>query len=170
MKMRIAATSKKALEKGDPSEKNFLVVAPPDVEWWDENIVKENGYGCIDNDGRGFDLDSPDTIITRYVQHPVLLEPPSVSQMPAPRPMFLTPREQAKLRRQKRMENLKEHQTKVRLGLLPPDPPSKCAIIALRLPLQQKHADPRILYRGEAQEYDARSGRGRRQGSNRCRS
>lgn len=123
MKARIAATSKKALEKGDPSEKNFIILPPPDVEWWDENIVKGKDYGSVDDNGSGFDLDSPDTIITRYVQHPVLLEPPSASQMPAPRPMFLTPKEQAKLRRQKRMENLKEHQTKVRLGLLPPDPP-----------------------------------------------
>ncbi|KAF6224365.1 hypothetical protein HO133_010942 [Letharia lupina] len=123
MKLRIAATSKKALEKGDPSEKNFVILPPPDVEWWDENIVKGKDYGSVGDDGRGFDLDSPDTIITLYVQHPVLLEPPSASQMPAPRPMFLTPKEQAKLRRQKRMENLKEHQTKVRLGLLPPDPP-----------------------------------------------
>lgn len=84
MKMRIAATSKKALEKGDPSEKNFIIVAPPDVEWWDENIVEGNDYGSVGDDGNGFDLDSPDTIITRYVQHPVLLEPPSASQMPAP--------------------------------------------------------------------------------------
>lgn len=123
MKMRIAATSKKALEKGDPSEKNFIILSPPDVEWWDENIVKGKDYGSVGDDGSGFDLDASDTIVTRYVQHPVLLEPPSANQMPAPRPMFLTPKEQAKLRRQKRMENLKEHQTKVRLGLLPPDPP-----------------------------------------------
>ncbi|KAM0797966.1 putative U4/U6 small nuclear ribonucleoprotein [Usnea florida] len=123
MKMRIAATSKKALEKGDPSEKNFIILAPPEIEWWDENIVKGKDYGSVGDDGSGFDMNSPDSIITRYVQHPVLLEPPSVNQMPAPRPMFLTPKEQAKLRRQKRMENLKEHQTKVRLGLLPPDPP-----------------------------------------------
>lgn len=128
MKLRIAATSKKALEKGDPSEKNFIILPPPDVEWWDENIVKGKDYSSVGYDGSGFDLDSPDTIITRYVQHPVLLEPPSASQMPAPRPMFLTPKEQAKLRRQKRMENLKEHQTKVRLGLLPPDPPSRCSL------------------------------------------
>lgn len=123
MKLRIAATSKKALEKGDPSEKNFIILPPPEIEWWDENIVKGKDYGSVRDDGSGFDMSSPDSIITRYVQHPVLLEPPSVNQMPAPRPMFLTPKEQAKLRRQKRMENLKEHQTKVRLGLLPPDPP-----------------------------------------------
>ncbi|KAL9136290.1 MAG: hypothetical protein Q9175_002496 [Cornicularia normoerica] len=123
MKMRIAATSKKALEKGDPSEKNFIILLPPQIEWWDENIVKAKDYGSVSDGGSGFDMDTPDSIITRYVQHPVLLEPPSASQMPAPRPMFLTPKEQAKLRRQKRMENLKEHQTKVRLGLLPPDPP-----------------------------------------------
>ena len=142
MKLRIAATSKKALEKGDPSEKNFIIVAPPEIEWWDENIVKGKDYGSVGDDGSGFDMNSPDSIVTRYVQHPVLLEPPSVNQMPAPRPMFLTPKEQAKLRRQKRMENLKEHQTKVRLGLLPPDPPSKCC--SFLSPCSQQ-ADSKLL-------------------------
>ena len=140
MKLRIAATSKKALEKGDPSEKNFIISPPPEIEWWDENIVKGKDYGSVGDDGSGFDMNSSDSIITRYVQHPVLLEPPSVNQMPAPRPMFLTPKEQAKLRRQKRMENLKEHQTKVRLGLLPPDPPSRCSPFSPHVRRQQANS------------------------------
>jgi U4/U6 small nuclear ribonucleoprotein PRP3 len=37
--------------------------------------------------------------------------------------MFLTPKEQAKLRRQRRMADLKEQQAKVRLGLEPAPPP-----------------------------------------------
>lgn len=148
MKMRIAATSKKALEKGDPSEKNFIILLPPHIEWWDENIVKAKDYGSVSDGGSGFDMDTPDSIITRYVQHPVLLEPPSASQMPAPRPMFLTPKEQAKLRRQKRMENLKEHQTKVRLGLLPPDPPSTCSLILSPPTFKRRHADSRTSHRG----------------------
>lgn len=43
--------------------------------------------------------------------------------MPAPKPMYLTPKEQAKLRRQRRMADLKEQQAKVRLGLEPAPPP-----------------------------------------------
>ncbi|KAI5285967.1 hypothetical protein KEM54_000171, partial [Ascosphaera aggregata] len=40
-----------------------------------------------------------------------------------PKPMFLTPKEQAKVRRQRRMADLKEQQDKIRLGLVPAPPP-----------------------------------------------
>ncbi|KAK4692469.1 U4/U6 small nuclear ribonucleoprotein PRP3, partial [Lecanoromycetidae sp. Uapishka_2] len=120
MKLRIQASAKKAFDKGDPSEKNFMIEAPPELEWWDENLVKEKSYNDLSD---AMDWDGPDSVITRYVQHPVLLEPPSNRLMPEPKAMYLTKTEQAKLRRQRRMENLKEQQAKVRLGLEPPEPP-----------------------------------------------
>ncbi len=139
MKLRIQATAKKAMDKGDPSEKNFIIEAPPvgshfisdgacvsvligtqELEWWDENLVKDKSYNSLDH---MMDWDGPDSVITRYVQHPVLLEPPSTRLIPEPKAMYLTKSEQAKLRRQRRMENLKEQQAKVRLGLEPPEAP-----------------------------------------------
>ena len=139
MKLRIQATAKKAMDKGDPSEKNFIIEVPPvsllfrtlcartsllinaqDLEWWDEGFLKDKSYNSIKEN---MDWDGPDSVITRYVQHPVLLEPPSTRLIPEPKAMYLTKTEQAKLRRQRRMENLKEQQAKVRLGLEPPEAP-----------------------------------------------
>ena len=102
----------------EATERSFLVPAPPDIEWWDEGLVNGKSYDAFTG---------PETIkldiITEYVQHPVLLEPPQEKNMPAAKPMYLTKKEQAKLRRQRRMEDHKEEQAKIRLGLIPPPPP-----------------------------------------------
>ena len=118
MKKRIAESSRKAgIDEDLDVEKAFLVSAPPEVEWWDEGLVNGKDYLS------GLKIDSVDSIITIYIQHPVALEPPQEKNMPAPKPMFLTAQEQAKLRRQRRMADLKEQQAKIRLGLEPAPPP-----------------------------------------------
>lgn len=123
MKKRIAESSRKAgIDEDLDVEKAFLVSAPPDIEWWDEGLVTGKDYGVI-NTSNGLKIDSSDSIITLYIQHPVALEPPQEKNMPPPKPMFLTHDEQAKLRRQRRMADLKEQQAKVRLGLEPAPPP-----------------------------------------------
>jgi U4/U6 small nuclear ribonucleoprotein PRP3 len=123
MKKRIAESSRKiGIDEDLDTEKNYLVEAPPDIEWWDEGLVDGKNYDSID-DPKKIKIDSPDSIITIYIQHPVLLEPPQEKIMPAPKPMFLTSKEQAKLRRQRRMADLKEQQAKIRLGLEPAPPP-----------------------------------------------
>ncbi|KAI9877206.1 MAG: hypothetical protein M1830_004532 [Pleopsidium flavum] len=123
MKRRIAESSRKAgIDEDLDTEKAFLVQPPPEIEWWDEGLVNGKSYDAID-DPNGLKIDSEDSIITIYIQHPVLLEPPQEKNMPAPKPMFLTAKEQAKLRRQRRMADLKEQQAKIRLGLEPAPPP-----------------------------------------------
>lgn len=124
MRKRIAATSKKAGLDDDPSEKSFMIEAPPDIEWWDEGLVT-NGkdYSGIDS-ASGMNIDREDSIVTRFVQNPIQIVKPG-GIVPV-KPMFLTPREQKKLRRQRRMQDLKDEQTKQRLGLLPaPEPKVK---------------------------------------------
>ena len=123
MKKRIAEHSRKAgLEEDLDAEKVFLVPEPPKIEWWDEGLVNGDSYDAIDNP-TNLKIDTDDSIITVYIQHPVLLEPPQEKIIPAPKPMFLTSKEQAKLRRQRRMADLKEQQAKIRLGLEPAPPP-----------------------------------------------
>ena len=123
MKKRIAESSRKAgIDEDLDTEKAFLVSAPPDIEWWDEGLVKDANYNSIDSPF-GLKIDTPDSIITAYIQHPVALEPPQDKNLPLPKPMFLTAKEQAKLRRQRRMADLKETQAKIRLGLEPAPPP-----------------------------------------------
>lgn len=123
MKKRIADQTRKAgIDDDLDVEKNFVVEAPPDLEWWDEGLINGTNYDNL-HDPSYLKITTPDTIITEYIQHPVALEPPQDKQVIAPKPMFLTQKEQAKLRRQRRMAELKEMQAKIRLGLVPAPPP-----------------------------------------------
>lgn len=114
LKKKIAAQTRKAgIDEDIDVEKNYVVEAPPDIEWWDEGLVNGNNYDNID-DPSTLKIEADDTIITSYIQHPVAIEPPQDQHIPAPKPMYLTPDEQAKLRRQRRMADLKEEQAKIR--------------------------------------------------------
>ncbi|KAL7928829.1 Pre-mRNA-splicing factor 3 [Trichoderma chlorosporum] len=123
MKRRIAEQTRKAgIDEDLDVEKNFVVDAPPDLEWWDEGLVDGSTYNDIDDHSK-LKITTPDSIVTEYIQHPVALEPPQERQAVASKPMYLTSKEQAKIRRQRRMAELKEMQAKVRLGLVPAPPP-----------------------------------------------
>ncbi|SPJ75430.1 related to U4/U6 small nuclear ribonucleoprotein hPrp3 [Fusarium torulosum] len=123
MKKRIAEQTRKAgIDDDLDVEKNFVVDAPPNIEWWDEGLVDGGSYDVLDDPSK-LKLTTSDSIITEYIQHPVALEPPQDRHVPAAKPMFLTRTEQAKLRRQRRMAELKEMQAKIRLGLVPAPPP-----------------------------------------------
>ncbi|KAL8999414.1 MAG: hypothetical protein Q9169_001728 [Polycauliona sp. 2 TL-2023] len=142
MKKRIAESSRKAgIDEDLNTEKAFLVEAPPDIEWWDEGLVNGPSYDSMDSPG-GTKIDTDDSIITHYIQHPVLLNPPQDAKMPAPKPMHLTSKEQAKIRRQRRMADLKEQQAKVRLGLEPPEPPKVKASNMMRVLGEEAVKDP----------------------------
>lgn len=127
MKKRIAETQKRMGMDDDRSEQAFVVQEPPKLEWWDEGLIDGDTYPDFDDDDIAAEakckITSADSVITRYVQHPVLLDPPQDKHIPAAKPMFMTKEEQAKKRRQDRMEVRKEQQAKIRLGLEPPEPP-----------------------------------------------
>lgn len=123
LKKKIAAQTRKAgIDEELDLEKNLVVEAPPDIEWFDEGLVDGGNYDNIDDEIH-LKITSEDTIVTEYIQHPVALEPPQERNKPAPKPMFLTSKEKAKVRRQGRMAELKEQQAKIRLGLVPAPPP-----------------------------------------------
>ena len=142
MKKRIAERARLAgIDEDLDAEKAFLVPAPPAVEWWDEGLVNGNDYSAIE-DEKNMKIDTPDTIVTAYIQHPVLLDPPQEKHMPQQKPMFLTPKEQAKIRRQRRMADLKEQQAKIRLGLEPAPPPKVKKSNLMRVLGEQAVKDP----------------------------
>ncbi|KAJ5767265.1 uncharacterized protein N7511_004881 [Penicillium nucicola] len=142
MKKSIAARARQAgLDEEMDVEKSYLVPAPPDLEWWDEGLVNGSNYSAID-DQQNIKVDTPDSIITRYVQHPILIEPPQEKHVPAQKPMFLTPKEQAKIRRQRRMADLKEQQAKIRLGLEPAPAPKVKKSNLMRVLGEQAVKDP----------------------------
>lgn len=142
MKKRIAERARQAgIDEDLDVEKSFLVPAPPALEWWDEGLVNGSDYAATDTPAN-VKIDTPDTIITRYVQHPVLLDPPQEKHLPAQKPMYLTPKEQAKIRRQRRMADLKEQQAKIRLGLEPAPPPKVKKSNLMRVLGEQAVKDP----------------------------
>lgn len=121
LKRRIALESKKvAIEQA--SDKSFLVAEPPVVEWWDESLLSTD-HKTYDDWQKHNRIESADSIVTSYVQHPVLMMAPQDKNAPVPKPLMLTGKEQKKLRRQRRMADMKEEQAKVRLGLKEPAPP-----------------------------------------------
>jgi U4/U6 small nuclear ribonucleoprotein PRP3 len=123
------------------SERGFLVQPPPDIEWWDEGILEDKTYECIDNPSK-VKIDGEDSIITSYVQHPVLVKPPQEQLLVQIKPMYLTQKEQAKIRRMRRAEEHKEQQAKIRLGLEPPPPPKVKRGNMMRVMGEQAIADP----------------------------
>jgi U4/U6 small nuclear ribonucleoprotein PRP3 len=123
------------------SERGFLVQAPPDVEWWDEGLLEDRNYDCLDDPTR-VNIEGEDSIITIYIQHPPLLKAPQDQRLIETKPMYLTTKEQAKLRRMRRAEELKEHQAKIRLGLEPPPPPKVKRGNMMRVMGEQAIADP----------------------------
>jgi U4/U6 small nuclear ribonucleoprotein PRP3 len=123
MKKSIAERARQAgIDEDLDTEKAFLVPAPPAIEWWDEGLVNGDSYDAM-SDPKNLKIDTEDSVITIYIQHPVLLEPPQEKIKPAPKPMYMTEKEQKKARRQRRMADLKEQQAKIRLGLEPAPPP-----------------------------------------------
>ena len=94
---------------------------PPEIEWWDQGLTTAPSYDAITPES--LLILTADTIVTHYVQHPVLLAPPQDQLAPSMKPLPLTKTERKKVRRQRRAEALKEMQAKVRLGLEPPPPP-----------------------------------------------
>ncbi|OAF68412.1 Pre-mRNA-splicing factor 3 [Intoshia linei] len=94
-----------------PSAKSIEMVET-DVEWWDSLILNDQNY-------ENFIVDKL-CGITNLIEHPVEVKPSDYPTKPINIKLKLTKKECKKLRRQERSINLKEHQEKIRLGLLPP--------------------------------------------------
>uniref|UniRef100_A0AAQ5Z160 U4/U6 small nuclear ribonucleoprotein Prp3 n=1 Tax=Amphiprion ocellaris TaxID=80972 RepID=A0AAQ5Z160_AMPOC len=86
----------------------------PNIEWWDSYILPSNLLREEE-----FDLFG----VTNLVEHPAQISPPVDTDKPVTLGVYLTKKEQKKLRRQTRREGQKEVQEKVRLGLMPPPEP-----------------------------------------------
>ncbi|KAF4587586.1 hypothetical protein GQ602_004279 [Ophiocordyceps camponoti-floridani] len=123
MKKRIAEQTRRAgIDDDLDVEKNFVPDPPPDIEWWDEGLLDGRNYDHIE-DPTKLKLNTADSIVTEYIQHPVALKPPQDRNQTPAKPMFLTSKEQAKLRRQRRTAELKELQAKIRVGFIAAPPP-----------------------------------------------
>lgn len=91
----------------------------PSVEWWDSYILANNMDISPKTNFDDVELFG----VTNLVEHPAQMSPPVDTDKPVTLGVYLTKKEQKKLRRQTRREGQKELQEKVRLGLMPPPEP-----------------------------------------------
>ncbi|XP_033495464.1 U4/U6 small nuclear ribonucleoprotein Prp3 [Epinephelus lanceolatus] len=91
----------------------------PHMEWWDSYILANNMDISSKTDFDNVELFG----VTNLVEHPAQMSPPVDTDKPVTLGVYLTKKEQKKLRRQTRREGQKELQEKVRLGLMPPPEP-----------------------------------------------
>lgn len=99
----------------------------------------------MDNGIETLNIRTNDSPITIYIQHPIPLPPPSEKNKIEPKPLKLTTKEQKKLRKQRRAAEMQDHQDRVRMGLIPPDPPKVRMSNMVRVLTNEAVADPTKL-------------------------
>ncbi|KAJ8354847.1 hypothetical protein SKAU_G00224140 [Synaphobranchus kaupii] len=125
LQMEISQAAKKT---GIQASTKLALIAPkkelgdgevPSVEWWDSYIMPSNIDLSRTSAFDQYELHG----VTNLVEHPAQMSPPVDTDKPVTLGVYLTKKEQKKLRRQTRREGQKELQEKVRLGLMPPPEP-----------------------------------------------
>ncbi|XP_062321946.1 U4/U6 small nuclear ribonucleoprotein Prp3 isoform X1 [Osmerus eperlanus] len=95
----------------------------PSIEWWDSYILPSN-IDLLSLRSKEISFVNMELFgVTNLVEHPAQISPPVDTDKPVTLGVYLTKKEQKKLRRQTRREAQKELQEKVRLGLMPPPEP-----------------------------------------------
>ncbi|KAH9526498.1 U4/U6 small nuclear ribonucleoprotein Prp3, variant 2 [Dermatophagoides farinae] len=136
----ISAAARLALLNSIVPKKQAKEDEIPSVEWWDSFIMKDSCYEeCIQNTQPSQEKYDG---ITQLIEHPIQMKPPHEPSKPQFLPVFLTKKEQKKLRRQNRREAWKEKQEKIRLGLEPPPEPKLKISNMMRVLGQQAVQDP----------------------------
>ncbi|KAK7467209.1 U4/U5/U6 small nuclear ribonucleoprotein prp3 [Stygiomarasmius scandens] len=124
LKQRIAESARKAGLDGDMGiERNLKRAPPPEVEWWDEALLPNKKYDDLALGMENLNIRTHDSPVTIYVQHPIPIPAPGDKNKIALKPLKLTTKEQKKIRRLKRASELQDKRDRIRMGLLPPDPP-----------------------------------------------
>lgn len=62
---------------------------PPDVEWWDAPLLSNKSYTDLD-DPSNLKINTDDSLITLYVQHPIPIPAPWENRGESARPLMLT--------------------------------------------------------------------------------
>ncbi|KAL1743986.1 pre-mRNA processing factor 3-domain-containing protein [Schizophyllum fasciatum] len=128
LKQKIADSARKAGLDGDAVMgigSNVRRAPPPDAEWWDAALLPNKTYADLELQ-EGFahlNIRTADSPITIYVQHPIPIPAPGEKDKIALKPLKLTTKEQKKMRRLRRKAEQQDKRDRIKMGLLPPDPP-----------------------------------------------
>ncbi|GAA97375.1 uncharacterized protein L969DRAFT_17286 [Mixia osmundae IAM 14324] len=144
LKARILESARKAglEDEIELTEKQAKRPPPPDIEWWDSPFLPNQSYSDLDNGATSRVLQSNETPITIYVQHPIPIPAPADRIKVDAQPLKLTQKEMKKMRKQRRQADLQDRRDRIKLGLLPPDPPKVKLANMMRVLTQQAISDP----------------------------
>ncbi|EMD31940.1 hypothetical protein CERSUDRAFT_119270 [Gelatoporia subvermispora B] len=125
LKQRIAESARKAGldSEFETLEKNIRRDAPPAAEWWDAALLPHKTYDDLSFGMSQMNIRNDNSPITMYVQHPIPIPAPGDKNKAAMKPLKLTKKEQKKMRKQRRQAELQDKRDRIRMGLIPPDPP-----------------------------------------------
>ncbi|KII84667.1 hypothetical protein PLICRDRAFT_46061 [Plicaturopsis crispa FD-325 SS-3] len=125
LKQRIAESARKAGldSEFDSLEKNIRRGAPPASEWWDAALLPNKNYDDLSLGLEQLNIRKDDSPITIYIQHPIPIPAPGDKNKATLKPLMLTKKEQKKMRKQRRAAELQDKRDRIRMGLIPPDPP-----------------------------------------------
>ncbi|KAF9788673.1 pre-mRNA processing factor 3-domain-containing protein [Thelephora terrestris] len=124
LKQRIAESARKAgLDtEFETLEKNIKREVPPEAEWWDKPLLPSDSYKDLEGGVERLNLRGS-SVIDHLIQHPIPIPPPGDKNKIAPKPLMLTKKEAKKRRKQMRQAELQDKRDRIRMGLIPPDPP-----------------------------------------------
>ncbi|KZT66554.1 PRP3-domain-containing protein [Daedalea quercina L-15889] len=125
LKQRIAENAKKAgLDaEFETLEKSIRREPPSAAEWWDAALLPNKTYDDLAMGVEAMNIRTNNSPITIYVQHPIPIPAPGDKNKVAMKPLKLTKKEQKKMRKQRRQAELQDKRDRIRMGLIPPDPP-----------------------------------------------
>lgn len=87
-------------------------------------------------------IDDEASPIDNLVQHPIEIPPPTDTIRVKPHGVILTKKEQKKMRRQRRAAEQQDKRDRIKMGLLPPDPPKVKLSNLMRVLANEAIADP----------------------------
>ncbi|KIK80456.1 hypothetical protein PAXRUDRAFT_833514 [Paxillus rubicundulus Ve08.2h10] len=125
LKQRIAESARKAGldSEFETLEKNIKREPPPETEWWDAALLPNKTYDDLALGFEQLNIRTSDSPVTLYIQHPIPIPGPGDKNRAAVKPLKLTAKEQKKMRKQRRQAELQDKRDRIRMGLIPPDPP-----------------------------------------------
>ncbi|KAF9226276.1 PRP3-domain-containing protein [Gyrodon lividus] len=125
LKQRIAESARKAGldSEFETLEKNIKREPPPEAEWWDAALLPNKTYDDLALGFEQLNIRTPDSPVTLYIQHPIPIPAHGDKNRATLKPLKLTAKEQKKMRKQRRQAELQDKRDRIRMGLIPPDPP-----------------------------------------------
>lgn len=136
-------------------EDKYRIENPPPVEWWDRPYLKENTYDCRLVETK-LDYENDKAPITEFIQHPVFLNSGDSENNARTQSVYLTKKEMKKMRRNERLQRLKDKQDRIKLGIDPPPPPKVRLSNLMNVLANESARDPTALEMKVRQEAKAR--------------